>query len=78
MDRDVGITVEELVELYVLLVSMTGFLDVSIDDIVGPKCRLTWSLVRRATRYRKVTATRFYLKLVLTIGFYSRGVSIRS
>lgn len=29
MDRNVSITVDELVELYVLLVSSTGFLDVS-------------------------------------------------
>ena len=29
MDRDVSIAIEELAELYVLLVSMTGFLDVS-------------------------------------------------
>lgn len=29
MDRQISVTVEELVELYVLLVSTTGFLDVS-------------------------------------------------
>jgi len=29
MNRNISVTVEELVELYVLLVSTTGFLDVS-------------------------------------------------
>ena len=35
MDRDMSVTVEELIELYVVLVSMTGFMDVSRNILIG-------------------------------------------
>lgn len=38
MDGGLDVTVDDLVELYVLLVSVTGFLEVSPIDSTGPSC----------------------------------------
>jgi len=38
MDGGLDVTVDDLVELYVLLISVTGFLEVSPIDSTGPSC----------------------------------------
>ncbi len=52
MSREVGVTVEELVELYILLVSATGFLDVSSNGLIVPSSKLTrlYSMKRSGIR----------------------------
>ena len=52
-----GVDIEDLVELLVLLIAMTNFLDVSQSHQL-PFSRLTTCLVRRTTRYREVTKDR--------------------
>lgn len=52
-----GVDIEDLVELLVLLIAMTNFLDVS-QSHQFPFSRLTTCLVRRTTRYPEVTKDR--------------------
>ena len=52
-----GVDIEDLVELLVLLIAITNFLDVS-QNHQFPLSRLTMCLVRRTTRYPEVTKDR--------------------
>ena len=54
---DEGVDIEDLVELLVLLIAITDFLDVS-QDHQFPLSLLTMCLVRRTTRYPEVTKDR--------------------
>ena len=62
VDHDISITIEELIELYIILVSMTGFMDVSSDVLLDCSCHLTHSLVRRAERCSEVIGPRLHLR----------------
>lgn len=57
---DAGIDIEELVELFMLLIVMTKFLDVGLPafDGSGFNNLLTFHLVRRTTRYPKSAENR--------------------
>ena len=68
---DEGVDIEDLVELLVLLIAITNFLDVS-QNHQFPLSRLTACLVRRPTRYPEVTkdrlrVTRHYINKVVSM-----------
>ena len=59
---DAGVDIEELVELLVLLIAMTEFLDVSQSRQIFIVPGLQYRLVRRTTVYPEVTKVGLHLK----------------